>query len=93
MKAGRTQRQCVADALRDARPGWVTSLQLVNAGGGLRYGARIKELRTAGFRITTEHAHTLPDGNKVARYRLTYDPVNDLPDVPSFYDLQELEAA
>ena len=47
----RTRAEKILDRLRQGK---ATGLELLQAGGGTRYGARIKELRDDGHRIVTE---------------------------------------
>jgi len=47
------------------RQGPATGLELLNAGGGTRYGARIEELRLAGWRIRGPQRWTHPKTGEV----------------------------
>jgi hypothetical protein len=77
----KTQREKVLLALRSARVLGVdiTNLELANA-AGLRFGARIMELRDMGFEIEAKWIKTERHskyGNGLWRYRLTHDRERD----------------
>lgn len=63
-----TRRALVLQLLRQAGDSGVTTAELLRAGCGSRYGARLLELRKAGFVITSERVR---EGQW--RYRLTHD--------------------
>lgn len=52
--------------------GWVSGLYLAQSGGGLRYGARVFELRQMGFEI--ECLQESVEGTKHSFYRLNREP-------------------
>jgi hypothetical protein len=64
----------VLTALRAARArnDWVTSIQLAQV-GGLRFGARIMELRDAGHDIVRVDKPVKRGNHKLSVYRLIYD--------------------
>jgi hypothetical protein len=61
-----TQTQMVLDALRR---GPLTPLEALERFGCFRLAARVLELREQGHAIWVER-HTLPNGKRVARYRM-----------------------
>jgi hypothetical protein len=65
----RTRRALVYQLLRDAGPRGVTTNDLLLAGVGSRYSARILELREVGYVIESQR---LRDGQW--RYTLTHEP-------------------
>lgn len=64
--------QAVLDLLR-ANPGGVTQLDALYDVGSFRLGARVYELREAGYDVETEWI-TTPAHKRVARYRLNEGP-------------------
>jgi hypothetical protein len=56
-----------------ANPAGVTALDALYDLGSFRLGARIHELREAGYDVTTEWL-TTPHGKRVARYTLNEAP-------------------
>lgn len=59
--------------LRD-RPSGITSLDALDEVGSFRLGARIWELKAAGFDIESTPYRT-PTGKRISRYRLREAPV------------------
>lgn len=68
-----TRRDAALTALQ-ARPGqWITGAELIDAGAGYRYAARIHELKQAGHRIEERADPT--KRSKLGQYRLIAEPV------------------
>lgn len=66
-----TQRDRVLQALEAAGARGLTGLELFDATGSMRYGARILELREQGHNITAERTGTSKSGAAIFRYTLT----------------------
>lgn len=71
-----TRREVVYAVLRDRANEWVSANDLVDAGSGWRYAARVYELRAAGH-VIEERAD--PTGRtRVAQYRLVVPDARQL---------------
>ena len=77
-----SQRERTLAALREAGEAGVTSLEFVKTGCGLRYGARIQELRAEGYEIDVARI-----GSEPTVYRYT---LKSAPPVPARPEGQEL---
>ncbi len=55
--------------LRERGAHGLTSIEALNAGAGFRLGARIWELRHAGYPVSSQLV-TTPEGQRIARYQL-----------------------
>lgn len=79
-----TKRDRVRQMLRDARSqgqGWIDGEALRVGGGGSRYGARLHELTKEGFEYECDTSRRDRFGDVKPRYRLTFDPAVDTPEV------------
>lgn len=61
-------------ALLRRRPDGVTALDALDTIGSFRLGARVWELKAAGYEIETDLI-TTPAGKRIARYRLHEAPL------------------
>lgn len=57
-----------------AHPEGVTALDALDAIHSFRLGARVWELREAGYVVDSEYV-TVPSGKRIVRYRLREQPV------------------
>lgn len=64
-----TQTEAVLALLRTRGPRGLTALDALGELGVFRLAARVLELHAAGYRITST-IETLPNGKRIARYRL-----------------------
>lgn len=65
-----SQRTITFTVLRENANAWVSAAQLVDAGAGWRYAARIYDLRQAGHTIEERPD---PGTSRLAQYRLRVD--------------------
>lgn len=72
-----TQRDVIRRLLREAGARGITTSELLVAGAGVRYSARVLELREQGYEIVTERI-----GPGQARYRLVREPERPTPPAP-----------
>ena len=68
-----TQTADVLALLRSRRAEGLTSLDALRLVGSFRLAARIADLHAAGYVISST-IETLPNGKRVARYRLVAEP-------------------
>jgi hypothetical protein len=62
-----SNRDIAYNVLRDHANEWVSGMTLIAAGAGIRFGARLKDLRDAGHHIESRRD---PSGAAVWEYRL-----------------------
>lgn len=77
-----SKRTRALQTLRDRRgygEGWVTGLELLQAGCGVRYAARVHELREQGHIIECDTSKRDNFGDVISRFRLTFDVERDNP--------------
>jgi hypothetical protein len=67
-----TNRDVAYNVLRDHANEWVSGMTLIAAGAGIRFGARIADLREAGHTIESRRD---PSGAAVWEYRLVIEDV------------------
>ena len=63
------QTQRVLDVLRERGAFGLTPLDALGTCGTMRLGARVWELKAAGYEVTAKLV-TMPNGKRVARYQL-----------------------
>lgn len=64
-----TQKERVLAFLQQRGARGATSIEIANATGSMRFGARIKELREQGYQIESVREGSSEDGAEVWRYR------------------------
>lgn len=69
-------------ALMRTHPEGITALQALEVVGSFRLAARIHDLKAAGYDVTSETVK-LPNGKRIARYRLNEQPTQLTLDVAS----------
>jgi hypothetical protein len=62
-----SNRDVAYNVLRDHPNQWISGMTLIAAGAGIRFGARLKDLRDAGHNIESRRD---PSGAAVWEYRL-----------------------
>lgn len=68
-----TQTAAILDLLRARGPAGLTALDALREVGSFRLAARILDLHSAGYAISSQ-IETLPNGKRIARYRLEAEP-------------------